>query len=998
MSEKDEIEKGMLALPTFVVPGQVPRKSSVPGLDALTEMPPPVNMAEARLKLDQPIVNPSNITKGLIEDPTVAAAFQNFVKSVATTKNEIIFRSSVLRHMQVDMKADPILRRALLERALSFYNTLRKSEGNVDELEKGEARGGNYHRRVTNPETGKHRYYYSEEDYAKRGDAHLSGADVLKTKAKKAVLDHVEQCGDKGCDVDALKQLTDKHAAHHIADAVREHVQAGALKYDGGMLKKGDAPPIQTSPAMQQQKQKAKADALKQAGIKTPTQQANDAQEKSMLIIPADVLQKGTGEGSRGGHVIGHTGSGKPIYAPGADYHAKAKKVADLRAGAPGDQHSLWIAKEAKDDAEYAHAGSHDFTPAEHHEAARVHQKLQGATMGTPEAEMHRQMSTAHMNVASDKARGTFQKSRAEDEMQKGGGEGSRGGHVIGHTSSGKPIYGDKEGAHIYGPSAAHHTYSAQDHVDAAQAHKNAAKAEMQGAGNPSTVEHHEGRAAFHTAQASKPAPKAPSSGAKYGTNPFTGQANTRPDIGPKYTRKSATGAEGNMKKGIEAGSAPDADEKDISPNNGGTEKVGIESSTADDDASKAALSKGLHGWLSLQKGFGDPPEKLDAEDKADAAEAKKEQSADQSDDDIADAEDKVEKGNIPPQFQKKPQAPQQAQSAPPQKGPPAPPAKQAPPQQNQQQDDEDDQQQAAPQQPQQKAPPPKPAQQQAPANNAPPEQQRIQKGGLHAWLQKAGIPGASDTSGGMQPFQNLKEGVADDLDQGHAVNGPQLDLDGENGGGNPGTPGGANTVAATVGGSDSGKTETLNPDDPSPGEMNGSTPYFNAKPGEQTGGPVGADRNLSKSTQFHDPADMVAPTARRWQPAPAPREAQVGVGVRAPAVQGGAVGVTATVIRKGVTEYTDASDKAIEQLQKGDPFFADGGPTLGTRGALIQKSLACSSCGGTMPAFLSVCPGCGGQASTSLRKSQAPEARAATRWKAAGVQEVHLPNGTKKD
>jgi hypothetical protein len=66
-------------------------------------------------------------------------------------------------------------------------------------------------------------------------------------------------------------------------------------------------------------------------------------------------------------------------------------------------------------------------------------------------------------------------------------GEGSRGGHVIGHTKSGKPIYAPREG-HA-DASAADLTqrgwqsakengqgYSRQDHYDAAKALKVAAK------------------------------------------------------------------------------------------------------------------------------------------------------------------------------------------------------------------------------------------------------------------------------------------------------------------------------------------------------------------------------------------------------------------------------------------------------------------------------------------------------------------------------------------
>ena len=55
----------------------------------------------------------------------------------------------------------------------------------------------------------------------------------------------------------------------------------------------------------------------------------------------------GGGEGSRGGHVIGHTSSGKPIYssnkgpAPSPEHHAKLKEVAMEDIGKFGDTSGL---------------------------------------------------------------------------------------------------------------------------------------------------------------------------------------------------------------------------------------------------------------------------------------------------------------------------------------------------------------------------------------------------------------------------------------------------------------------------------------------------------------------------------------------------------------------------------------------------------------------------------------------------------------------------------
>jgi hypothetical protein len=71
----------------------------------------------------------------------------------------------------------------------------------------------------------------------------------------------------------------------------------------------------------------------------------------------------------------------------------------------------------------------------------------------------------------------------APSELEKGArykeygghtaGEGSRGGHVIGHTKSGKPVYrgtiNQKDGKTF---PAGHEEYSKQDHLDAAEAHQ----------------------------------------------------------------------------------------------------------------------------------------------------------------------------------------------------------------------------------------------------------------------------------------------------------------------------------------------------------------------------------------------------------------------------------------------------------------------------------------------------------------------------------------------
>ncbi len=58
------------------------------------------------------------------------------------------------------------------------------------------------------------------------------------------------------------------------------------------------------------------------------------------------------------------------------------------------------------------------------------------------------------------------------------GGEGSRGGHVIGHTSSGKAIYASKSASDFH---AHHHEMSTAEHREAEAFHRAGAKKEIQG-------------------------------------------------------------------------------------------------------------------------------------------------------------------------------------------------------------------------------------------------------------------------------------------------------------------------------------------------------------------------------------------------------------------------------------------------------------------------------------------------------------------------------------
>ena len=183
------------------------------------------------------------------------------------------------------------------------------------------------------------------------------------------------------------------------------------------------------------------------------------------------VLEK-AGEGSRGGKVIGHTLSGKPVYQNHRAVHAA-----------------------------YRH-----FTAADHDDASSIHMgERDDHQAGKGRAKHHHSVSVGHEQTA-DRIR--------EGEIGKAG-EGSRGGNVIRHTRSGKPIYSHSHAAytahhpsasgrellHGFGDVYSHHTggagYSLADHEDAAAEHSNQAM-EARADSKRSDAKHHEAAADIH--------------------------------------------------------------------------------------------------------------------------------------------------------------------------------------------------------------------------------------------------------------------------------------------------------------------------------------------------------------------------------------------------------------------------------------------------------------------------------------------------------------------
>lgn len=78
----------------------------------------------------------------------------------------------------------------------------------------------------------------------------------------------------------------------------------------------------------------------------------------------------------------------------------------------------------------------------------------------------HNELLDSNDHTLNQKMHDKFSIKKSEEtEIEKGGGEGSRGGKVIGHTRSGKPIY-----EHSFDHGVDH--YTKEDHKDASDAHE----------------------------------------------------------------------------------------------------------------------------------------------------------------------------------------------------------------------------------------------------------------------------------------------------------------------------------------------------------------------------------------------------------------------------------------------------------------------------------------------------------------------------------------------
>jgi hypothetical protein len=170
------------------------------------------------------------------------------------------------------------------------------------------------------------------------------------------------------------------------------------------------------------------------------------------MLMASEKAPMKKSEGARGGHVIGHTKSGKPIYASG-DGQSYWKTF-------NSDEHLTAAAIHAKEADKYKKNVNEIRAKYKENEAPMSDQDQRLHSYNWNKWDHHHHEAQQHQEIGrvlrdrEERKKKTLEKSK-----------GARGGHVIGYTQSGKPIY---EAAN----HSSHKDFSKKDHADALQAHK----------------------------------------------------------------------------------------------------------------------------------------------------------------------------------------------------------------------------------------------------------------------------------------------------------------------------------------------------------------------------------------------------------------------------------------------------------------------------------------------------------------------------------------------
>jgi hypothetical protein len=219
--------------------GQVPSREAIEA-QRLVQKKPPRFQASMLLDHTEPVLRIDGITKGLGLDPAREQSWNKFLdENLNGGINDLVMRKALYSRM-IEERMEPELRRALFQRAMNYKrDAMRKSMFEIwtpeQILEKAEARGGTYHRRIPRKNGKGFTYIYDSEKYDGRADAHLSGADARDARIKKALDAKLTEAGKKGCKVDDMKELAKKYGGKEVAAVLKKQCgEGGPMSYKSG--------------------------------------------------------------------------------------------------------------------------------------------------------------------------------------------------------------------------------------------------------------------------------------------------------------------------------------------------------------------------------------------------------------------------------------------------------------------------------------------------------------------------------------------------------------------------------------------------------------------------------------------------------------------------------------------------------------------------------------------------------------------------------------------
>lgn len=204
--------------------GQVPIPENIEAIRLAKEKPKPMSVARI-MAHDEPRIKVSSIVKDLGMDIATQNDWTNFLETVVVSApDEISLRNDVVSKC-MNERMNAALRMAILQRAVRHWKEYRKSMIHIvkpeELLEKAEARGGKYHKRVPR-EKGGYTYYYDEEKYKASKRAHTSGDEASTTYISNRIQKCLEMAGKAGCGPDSFSDLVKKYGAKKVATVLKE--------------------------------------------------------------------------------------------------------------------------------------------------------------------------------------------------------------------------------------------------------------------------------------------------------------------------------------------------------------------------------------------------------------------------------------------------------------------------------------------------------------------------------------------------------------------------------------------------------------------------------------------------------------------------------------------------------------------------------------------------------------------------------------------------------